>query len=288
MVDQAPLSQLQPVSMQKPVKHQSIVGADEPRILVDYLALKLGESKAMLKRALTQGCCQIKRKNYKGLKRVRRSKFDLFAGDRVEFNYDPNLVPADTSGCRVLYEESSFGLWFKPAGVLSQGTKWGDEGSIIRHIEKEKPHVHLIHRLDFETSGVMVFSYTDKAAEKLSRLWQGKSVEKIYLAEVLGDIEGDEGQIELDIDGKYCRTHWRVLERLGEITRVEARLATGRKHQIRIHFEAFGHPVIGDPKYGKGNKNREGLRLQAYRLSYDCPMSKKRINVCVPDELKLF
>src|SRR5690606_14846113 len=176
----------------------------------------------------------------------------------------------------------------KPAGVLSQGTKWGDEGSILRHIEKSKPHVHLIHRLDFETSGVMVFAYTDKAAEKLSRLWQGKSVEKVYLAEVLGNIEGEDGKIELDVEGKYARTSWRVLERLEKFTRVEAKLATGRRHQIRRHFEAMGHPVMGDPIYGEGNKNREGLRLQAYRLAYDCPMSKKRIDIKVPDDLKLF
>lgn len=276
------------LAMEKPLKFIGTVVKGEPLLLADYLALKTSESKAMLKRALTQGCCQIKRKNYKGLKRVRRAKFDLFAGDRVEFHFDPNLIPADTSGCHVIYEEQSFGIWYKPPGVLSQGTKWGDEGSIIRHIEKLKPHVHLIHRLDFETSGVMVFSYTDKSAEKLSRLWQGKSVQKVYLAEVLGDIEGDEGQIELDIDGKYSKTYWKVLERCDGFTRVEASLATGRRHQIRIHFNEFGHPIIGDPIYGKNNKNREGLRLQAYRLAYDCPMSKKRVDIKVPDSLKLF
>lgn len=274
--------------MQKVIKHKSTVVSDTPLILIDYLATKTGESKQFIKKALTQGCCQIKRKNFKGLKRVRRAKFDLFIGDSVEFNYDPTLVPADTSGCHPLYEETSFGIWFKPAGVLSQGTKWGDEGSILRHIEKSKPHVHLIHRLDFETSGVMVFAYTDMAAEKLSRLWQGKSVQKVYLAEVLGEIEGEEGQIELDVGEKYARTHWRVIERYNGITRVEATLATGRRHQIRLHFEAFGHPVMGDPLYGVGNKNRTGLKLQAYRLAYDCPMSKKRIDIKVPDNLKLF
>ncbi len=274
--------------MTKPLKLKSAVTQDSPRILIDFLAEQTKESKQLLKRALTQGCCQIKRKNFKGLKRVRRAKFELFVGDSVEFNFDPSLVPADTSGCKPLYEESSFGLWFKPPGVLSQGTRWGDEGSILRHIEKVKPHVHLVHRLDFETSGVMVFAYTDSAAEKLSRLWQGKAVEKIYRAEVLGVIEGDEGKIELDIEGKYARTHWRVLERQENFTRVEASLATGRRHQIRLHFEAMGHPVIGDPLYGKGNKNRTGLRLQAYRLAYDCPMSKKRIDITVPDDLKIF
>jgi len=274
--------------MQKKLKVSVTVMGDDPKILIDFLALKSNESKQLLKKALTQGCCQIKRKNFKGLKRVRRAKFDLFTGDHVEFHYDPNLVPADTSGCKPLYEEQSFGIWFKPAGVLSQGTKWGDEGSILRHIEKTKPHVHLIHRLDFETSGLMVFAYTDKAAEKLSRLWQGKSVQKIYLAEVLGDVEGEEGKIELDIEGKYARTHWRVLERRNGVTRIEAMLATGRRHQIRLHFLEFGHPVMGDPLYGEGNKNRTGLKLQAYRLAYDCPMSKKRIDITVPEELRLF
>lgn len=274
--------------MAKNIRHRSLVASGTPLVLIDYLAEKTGESKALLKRALTQGCCTVKRKNFKGLKRVRRAKFDLFVGDQVEFNFDPDLVPADTTGCHPLYEENSFGIWFKPAGVLSQGTKWGDEGSILRHIEKTKPHVHLIHRLDFETSGVMVFAYTDKAAEKLSRLWQGKSVEKVYLAEVLGDIEGEEGKIELDVEEKYARTHWRVLERCEKFTRVEAKLATGRRHQIRRHFEAMGHPVMGDPIYGEGNKNRDGLKLQAYRLAYDCPMSKKRIDITVPDNLKLF
>lgn len=276
------------LGMTKPVKLNSAVKEDSPRVLIDFLAAGTNESKQVLKRALTQGCCQIKRKNFKGLKRVRRAKFDLFIGDQVEFNFDPKLIPADTTGCIPLYEENSFGIWFKPAGVLSQGTKWGDEGSILRHIEKIKPHVHLIHRLDFETSGVMVFAYTDKAAEKLSRLWQGKAVEKVYRAEVLGDVEGDEGKIELDIADKYARTHWRVLSRHGRYTCVEATLATGRRHQIRLHFEAMGHPIIGDPLYGEGNKNRKGLRLQAHRLAYDCPMSKKRIDITVPKELQIF
>jgi tRNA pseudouridine32 synthase / 23S rRNA pseudouridine746 synthase len=245
----------------------------DPLVACDFISEKTGLSKALVKKVMTNGgAWQItgKRKN-----RLRKAKKDLKAGDKIEFYYDSSMPEIDTSEINCLFETRSYGVWFKPANVLSQGTKFGDLGSIQRHVEKLRGNdVYLVNRLDKETAGLIVLAYNPKAQRAFATIWS-KKVKKYYQAIVLGHLEG-EGEIDLDIEGKKAVTKYKSSKVLKNTTKIELEIITGRKHQIRIHLNSIGHPVMGDPKYGEGNKNREGLKLIASKLEFSDPFDKSK------------
>ena len=253
-------------------------------ILIDFLKASLPLSGGVLKECLIQGSCWVKKGNSKALKRVRRAKTEIRRGDKVELHYDPKLFELQKKGLEqepiLVKKEREWSAWYKPAGVLTQGNKYGDSLSLLRFAEKElKAEPYLIHRLDRETDGVVVLAHNPKAAKLLSAKWQGTLVEKIYHAWVLGEVEEDEGRINFPLEGKKALTFYKVLEKDEDRSYLELKLGTGRTHQIRKHLEMLGHPIMGDPKYGKGNKNHEGMQLRASQLVFDFKGEKKDISV---------
>lgn len=176
-----------------------------------------------------------------------------------------------------------WGLWYKPPGLLSEGSEFGDHCSILRQVEKIKNKAWLVHRLDREAHGLMLFAYTKNAAGLFSKLWQKHEVQKFYKVEVVGKLTSP-GNILENLDGKDAKTTYSVLESLPYTTKLLVEIHTGRLHQIRRHLDMIGHPVLGDPKYGVGNKNSEGLRLMAYRLVFRDPFTKKEIDFELPEQ----
>ena len=181
-----------------------------------------------------------------------------------------------------MYDQKEWGLWYKPQGLLSQGTDFGDHCTILRQVEKAKGKSFLVHRLDREAHGLMLLAYTQKAAGLFSTQWQKGNVRKFYKVEVLGNIalqyNSGSGDINLNLDGKEARTSFKILDANAEKSLLLVQIHTGRLHQIRRHFDMIGFPVMGDPKYGKGNKNQTGLRLMGYRLEFFDPFTKKEIS----------
>jgi tRNA pseudouridine32 synthase/23S rRNA pseudouridine746 synthase len=268
----------------KPIvlKKKLTVSDGDPLVACDYFSLKTGLSKALVKKIMTNGgAWQVKGKKKN---RLRKAKKDLKVGDKVEFYYDSKIPEIETSGIKCMFETRSYGVWFKPANVLSQGTKFGDHGSIQRHVEKLRGRdVYLVNRLDKETAGLIVLAYNPKAQKAFANIWS-KKVRKFYQAIVLGHLEED-GEITKDLEGKKAKTVYQVSKVLKNTTKVEVEILTGRKHQIRIHFDFIGHPVMGDPKYGEGNKNREGLKLMATKLEFSDPFDKTQKVVESPETL---
>lgn len=252
---------------------------DDPEALVDFIASSekvAGKlSKALIKEAMAQGSCWVKKGNSKLLKRVRRAKTELHVTDAVEFYFDRELFLKQkeelaTQPVMVSQHKKDWSVWNKPAGWLAQGTKYGDSLSLLRFVEKYrggKP-VFLVHRLDKETIGLMLIAHNAKANQGLGKLWATQKVCKKYWAEVLGNLKENEGKIDSPIEGKDSLTFYRVLERRADTTLIEVEIKTGRKHQIRKHFLELGHPVMGDPRYGEGNKNRDGMKLMACALYF--------------------
>ena len=254
-------------------------------VLVDFLDQELPLSKSILKEALVQGSCWVKKGNSRKLKRVRRAKSVLKAGDTVEFHFDPHLFERQKEAAPkavLLKKERDWSAWYKPAGLLSQGTKYGDSWALLRQLEKELgKEPFLIHRLDRETSGVMVVAHNAKSAKLLSAKWRGTLVEKIYLAWVKGEVDSSikEGRLDYKLEGKKALTFFKVLKVQEGRTLLELKLGTGRTHQIRKHLEMYGHPVMGDPRYGEDNADNRGLQLQASRLVFDWHGDQKIIEV---------
>lgn len=230
-------------------------------------------------------------KNGKGkILKLRSLHIMVSPEDKLTFYYEPKVLSyPELASAKCLYETIHYGIWLKEAGVLPQGTQTGDHTSLLRYVEKhKKQEVYLIHRLDRETEGLMVIGYSSEAAAKLGDLFQKNKIHKTYEAIVKGELERGLKRSILDsLDGKEAITHFEVLGNKGGHSHLILNIETGRLHQIRRHLEGIGHPVMGDPKYGQGNKNRSGLKLMAKSLNFLDPWTKKSVHVELDESISL-
>jgi len=195
----------------------------------------------------------------------------------------------------VVYEDEWLLVVDKPAGMAVHPSRGHTRGTLVQELsghglaggEDFRPGV--VHRLDKDTSGLLVVAKSTEAHRRLVAMMRRRAVERRYLALVHGSLAADTGTIEapvgrdptrrksMTVGGVAAReatTHFRVLERLGDLTLVEARLETGRTHQIRVHFAAIGHPVVGDPIYARRDPLSVGRQfLHSYRLSFVHPFA---------------
>ncbi len=254
----------------------------------DLLVSKSGLSKSKVKDAMNKGAVWLKRKKG-GMNRLRRATTGLKKGDHIELHYDEKILSLKSPSADCLSDRGDYSVWDKPPGMTAQGTLYGDHCSLMRHAElffKPKREVFLVHRLDREASGIMLIAHNRRAAARLSEIFQGNLITKRYRAEVLGDFGKNHlrGTIAVPLDGKSALTEYQVLsyDPVRDTSVVDIIIRTGRLHQIRRHFEMIGHPVMGDPKYGKGNKNTEGLKLTAVSLKFTCPVSNQEVEFSLP------
>jgi tRNA pseudouridine32 synthase/23S rRNA pseudouridine746 synthase len=134
----------------------------------------------------------------------------------------------------------------------------------------------------------MIVGYSSEAAAKLSDLFQKNQITKTYQAIVLGEMEkGTRQTINESLDGKEAVTHFEVLANKEGKSLLIVWIETGRLHQIRRHLDFIGHPVMGDPKYGRGNKNRDGLKLLAKSLKFLDPWTRKTVEMSLSEDLSL-
>lgn len=199
----------------------------------------------------------------------------------------PENIPLD-----IVYEDDDVLVLNKPAGMVVHPGHGHFSGTLVNALayhlgisqgpdaEDERMGV-LVHRIDKDTSGLLVVSKNEEAQLKLARQFFVHSIDRIYVAVVWGNLKEDEGTITGNIGrdpndrmrfrvfpegdhGKHAVTHYRVLERFGYVTVVECRLETGRTHQIRVHFNWIGHPLFNDARYG-GSEIRQGTIYAKYR-----------------------
>ncbi len=256
------------------------------------LAEASGLPKARIKIAMAKGAVWLQRKGAKE-RRIRKAKFKLKAGDRIQLFYDAKVLAQAPPEPYCLEETDDYSVWFKPPWLLSQGTRYGDHCSLLRLAEKARQHVDfkLIHRLDREASGLMLLAHNSNAARLLSQLFQENKIEKNYVAEVWGNPQVPAGgkQLTAPLDEKEACTE--ILAAYpGESeksTLLDIRLHSGRLHQIRRHLADWGHPILGDPKYGTSHLhgNHSTLRLCAWQLSFQSPFNGKEECYKIPAEL---
>ena len=244
---------------------------------VDYLERHTGVSKRKLKEAMSKGAVWLRHGRGK-LKRLRRATTALQPGDELHVHYDPALLELTPPAATVLWRCKDYSVWYKPPGLLAQGNEYGDHASLLRQAELADPMrkpVYLIHRLDREAHGLMLIAHTPNAAAKLSQLFQRQLVNKYYEVRVLGELTEASGSITQALDGKPAVTHYELIayDAQTNTSLLKVQIKTGRTHQIRRHFDMLGHPVLGDPRYGRGNKTRDGLQLTATHLQFTCPLT---------------
>lgn len=251
------------------------VGAPPPPRLVDWLAEASGLSRGRIKDAIDKGAVWHGRAGRRPL-RLRRATEHLAVGDTLALYYDSQVLATLPPEPVLVANEGRFSVWDKPAGLLVEGSRFGDHATLERLVARSLSRsTWLPHRLDREASGIMLVAHSSQAAAKLGALFMERRIGKRYEVEVLGDVGpvGSTGAIETPLDGKPSRSRYRVIDRLpdGRATRLEIEIDTGRYHQIRRHLEGIGHPVLGDPLYGAGNSDPRGLRLRAVSLSFADP-----------------
>ena len=215
----------------------------------------------------------------------------------------------------VLHEDAHLLVVNKPPGMATHPGAGHEEGTLVNALLHHcagglsgiggvaRPGI--VHRLDLDTSGVLVVAKDDATHAALQRQFAGRTVEKIYLAIVCGSLANDRGVIEAPIarhqtqrkkmavrdDGRPAKTSFRVIERLGAATLVETQIHTGRTHQIRVHFQHIGHPVLGDATYGAKPTARLAEAagwtparqlLHAHRLGFTHPHTGEAMTLTAP------
>lgn len=198
-------------------------------------------------------------------RRLRRIKSKLKLGDQLTLNYDPTVLAGGCADAVLVADEGSYSVWYKPAGMLCQGSRWGDHTTLYRwaekHLEPERT-AFIVHRIDRMASGLVVLAHSKKAAVHLTSQFASRKVDKSYQVIVAGDPELSLPHIiDADIDGKPARTtinEKRLLENPPKamaaiakpLTVLNISIETGKKHQIRRHLLGLGYPVLGDRLYG--------------------------------------
>ena len=244
---------------------------------VALLASESGLSKQKIKQAMQKGAVWIT--DNKGTQRLRRQSKKLNSGTTLHFYCDLEVLNGVAEDAILVTDEGDYSVWYKPRGMLSQGSKWGDHCAINRwveqHLEPQRP-AFTVHRLDRFASGLILIAHKKKTATLLSNLFQKKEIKKQYKVIVYGEFPAETVTYENNIDDKHAVSHVSLLEfnKENNTSLVQVDIETGRKHQIRIHLSEAGFPVIGDRLYGKDDEGID-LQLTAYKLFFISPVDGK-------------
>lgn len=214
----------------------------------------------------------------------------------------PYLVPHSREEIRILYADADLLLVRKPDLLLSiPGRHPLNKDCLISRLQQRYPSASIVHRLDLDTSGIMVVPLNREAHAHISRQFQERQVQKSYHAIVYGSVAADRGEIDLPIacdwanrpkqkicheHGKAALTRYEVLERMADRTRLLLRPVTGRSHQLRIHLRELGHPILGCDLYAhpEALAMADRLLLHASRLAFEHPVSGEWLTgECPPD-----
>ena len=212
----------------------------------------------------------------------------------MEFTYTPPDVPL-----RIIYEDRAILVADKPSGLLSvPGKTEGRADCLETRLRRAYPGTLLVHRLDCDTSGVMIFARNKAAQGFLGQEFEKRRSKKTYVARVFGDLQPDNGQVDLpigvdwpnrprqmvdEVNGRAAVTDWVVLGRDSAETRVHLFPLTGRSHQLRVHMLSLGHPILGDPIYATGEALAfPRLMLHAETLSLHHPDSGEWVTFTAP------
>jgi len=285
------------------------VTADEAGERLDrYLALRLGEeySRSYFKSLIDGGSVEVNEATVKPRYLTRAGDIILVKLKEKEASrVSPQDIPL-----RILYEDSEIIVVNKPAGMVvhpGAGNKQDTlVNALLHHCGKladtgDVSRPGIVHRLDKDTSGVIIAVKNDKALRIISRQFQQRTVKKKYIAIVKGRVEPDNGVIDLplarhetnrkkmDIDpvkGKRAYTRYRVMERSDKFSVLSITLETGRTHQIRVHMKHLGHPVLGDTVYGNpGTIDRQALHAEMIGIEHPSSGEYIEFHAPVPDDM---
>jgi RluA family pseudouridine synthase len=253
-------------------------GGGSPRELKHFISQKTGLSGKKAKALIDS------RRVFVNSRRVWMASHNLEPGDMVTIP-DDAAAPSAQQEYKIIYKDRNITAVDKPAGMLSDR----DPGSLEDILRKSlsNPKLRAIHRLDRETSGIILYAASTEVFEAYREMWEEKGVRKEYFAVSTGEADFDEKKAVSPVDGKNARSDIKVISRGSGLTLFLVKITTGRKHQIRIHLAGAGYPVAGDTIYGPKNvsgplQSLSRHMLHAYRLKFKCPVSLKEMDLKAP------
>ena len=238
----------------------------------------------------------------------RKISYKVQIGDNISINIPKpkeSKIKAEEIPLEIIYEDKDIIVVNKPKGMIVHPANGNLEGTLVNAIMSicknslsgigGEIRPGIVHRLDKDTSGLLIVAKNDLAHINMSNQIKNRQVKKIYIALVRGNIDEEEATINMPIgrstkdrkkmavrkDGKEAITHFKVLKRYSEYTLLEVKIDTGRTHQIRVHLSEIGHPVVGDIVYsnGKNEFGVQGQMLHAKSLDFKHPITNKQMHL---------
>lgn len=273
-----------------------VITVKENAPLLEYLINNVSESRSKLKATLQGRGIAVNGRM------VTQFDYQLKAGDKIIISRHKKQNQFKSRYVKIVYEDRWLVVVEKNIGILSMAA--GHSSLNVKSVlddyflkSRQKCRAHVVHRLDRDTSGLMVYAKDIETEQILEHNWHQIVYDRRYVAVVSGEMEQDNGTIAnwlkdnkayitysspTDNGGKYAVTHFQVLNRTTEHSLVEYKLETGRKNQIRVHSADMGHPVCGDVKYGNGDDPLHRLCLHAYMLCFTHPVTGEPMEFSTP------
>lgn len=284
-----------------------IVEEEQQPLRIDsYLAEKLSISRSKVQKLIKEDKVQVNGKNINANYLVKLNDEIAINDDlNYEITIEPENIPLD-----IIYEDSDLMVINKESGMVVHPAPGHYTKTLVNallyHFNISKTsnmRPGIVHRLDKDTSGLMLVAKNEETHDKLSTMIANKEVERHYLAIVEGVIKSDTGTIDApigrdsnnrqkmqvtDVNAKNAITHFKVLERFKRNTLIECILETGRTHQIRVHLSYIGYPILNDPTYGKGKCTEFGQMLHSTSIKFKHPRTNEELYFTVepPQEFK--
>lgn len=273
-----------------------VITVKENAPLLEYIINNVSESRSKLKATLQGRGIAVNGRM------VTQFDYQLKAGDKIIISRHKKQNQFKSRYVKIVYEDRWLVVVEKNIGILSMAA--GHSSLNVKSVlddyflkSRQKCRAHVVHRLDRDTSGLMVYAKDIETEQILEHNWHQIVYDRRYVAVVSGEMEQDNGTIAnwlkdnkayitysspTDNGGKYAVTHFQVLNRTTEHSLVEYKLETGRKNQIREHSADMGHPVCGDVKYGNGDDPLHRLCLHAYMLCFTHPVTGEPMEFSTP------
>lgn len=273
-----------------------VITVKENAPLLEYLINNVSESRSKLKATLQGRGIAVNGRM------VTQFDYQLKAGDKIIISRHKKQNQFKSRYVKIVYEDRWLVVVEKNIGILSMAA--GHSSLNVKSVlddyflkSRQKCRAHVVHRLDRDTSGLMVYAKDIETEQILEHNWHQIVYDRRYVAVVSGEMEQNSGTIAnwlkdnkayitysspTDNGGKYAVTHFQVLNRTTEHSLVEYKLETGRKNQIRVHSADMGHPVCGDMKYGNGDDPLHRLCLHAYMLCFTHPVKGEPMEFSTP------
>lgn len=287
------------ISMKKTINltvSNDFIGERLDRFIPDKIA---DLSRSYVQRLIDKGLIIVNEKIVKSGYKVKKSDQVIISlPEPEETSIKPEKIKLN-----IVYEDKHLVVIDKPQGMVTHPASGIYTGTLVNallhHCKDSLSGINgvlrpgIVHRLDKETSGLIIVCKNDKAHTGIAGEMKDRKIKKYYYAIVHGNVQYDHGVINKPIgrdkihrhkmavvqNGRNAITHWKVLKRFGQFTLLECNLETGRTHQIRVHMKSLGHSIAGDKTYGKKNDPTDKMMLHAHKLVFTHPISNKEIKL---------